>query len=78
MTWHRSTTAIVTLPVVGALTLWACIVCLGKRSDYQLNIPLAPLTLISSALALLLTLKTNQSLARQILCGWVGGCGCGG
>lgn len=66
-TWHRSTTAMVTLPAVGVLTLWAAIVC-GPAHKYgvKLVVPLAPLTLISSALALLLTLKTNQSLVRLL------------
>ena len=64
-TWHQSSTAKVMFPTVCLITLWAGMVCLGKiKYGLDIDIPMAPLTLISSALAMLLTLRTNQSLMR--------------
>ena len=63
--WPRSTTARLVLPVCVAFSLWSC-VAHALRTRYFPNFaaPLAPLTLISSAVALLLTLRMNLSLLR--------------
>lgn len=67
-TWHKSTTAKVIVPVVASITVWAAIVCgiNTHTTQFKLKMPLAPLSLVSSALALLLTLRTNQSLTRLL------------
>ena len=63
--WPRSTTARLVLPVCVAFSLWSC-VAHALRTRYFPNFaaPLAPLALISSAVALLLTLRMNLSLLR--------------
>jgi len=63
--WPRSTTARLVLPVCAAFSLWACLAhALRVRYFPNFVAPLAPLTLISSAVALLLTLRMNLSLLR--------------
>jgi hypothetical protein len=69
--WHLSTTARMVAPVAVTMTLWATLICVAKplaqeRLGIKLTMPMAPLTLVSSALALLLTLRTNQSLTRLL------------
>lgn len=67
MTWHLSSTARVIVPVVATFTAWAAFVCLAEPAfGIKLTMTMAPLTLVSSALALLLTLRTNQSLTRLL------------
>jgi len=66
-TWHLSTTAMVIWPPVIFFGIWAAALCLAKRLfKFDLSVPLAPLTLVTTALALLLTTKTNQSLIRLL------------
>ena len=63
--WPRSTTARLVLPVCIAFSLWSCLAhALRIRYFPNFSAPLAPLTLISSAVALLLTLRMNLSLLR--------------
>ncbi|CAH0365660.1 unnamed protein product [Pelagomonas calceolata] len=63
--WPRSTTARLVLPVCVAFSLWSCLAhALRIRYFPNFSAPLAPLTLISSAVALLLTLRMNLSLLR--------------
>ena len=65
--WYLSTTAAQVAPVALALTLWAALVCyLRNKTGLALTMPMAPLTLVSSALVLLLTLRTNQSFTRLL------------
>jgi hypothetical protein len=66
-TWHLSTTAMVIWPPVIFFGVWAAALCLAKNYlKVDLSVPLAPLTLVTTALALLLTTKTNQSLIRLL------------
>ena len=66
-TWHLSTTAMVIWPPVIFFGVWAAALCLAKKYlEVDLSVPLAPLTLVTTALALLLTTKTNQSLIRLL------------
>jgi len=64
--WPFSKTAAITAPVVGASTAWAAVVCLAKSFGCEWTMPLAPLTIVSSAVVLLLTLRTNQSINRML------------
>ena len=64
--WPLSQTARITAPVIGTFTAWSVVVCLAKSLGYVWTMPLAPLTIVSSALVLLLTLRTNQALNRMM------------
>ena len=64
--WYRSTTAKKVYPVAFALTAWAALVCWVKSHVHEVTMPMAPLTLVSCAVSLLLTLRTNQSLTRLL------------
>jgi predicted membrane chloride channel (bestrophin family) len=62
--WPFSQTMRITAPVVFIFTAWSAVVCQAKSWGYVWTMPLAPLTIVSSALVLLLTLRTNQALNR--------------
>ncbi len=63
--WPRSTTAKLILPVCFVFAAWATAFhWIRPRFFPNFTLPLAPLSLVSSAIALLLTLRTNQSLGR--------------
>ena len=64
--WPFSQTARITAPIIGTFTAWSAVVCLAKSWGYVWTMPLAPLTIVSSALVLLLTLRTNQALNRML------------
>jgi predicted membrane chloride channel (bestrophin family) len=62
--WPFSQSMRITAPIVGFFTAWSAVVCQAKSWGYVWTMPLAPLTIVSSALVLLLTLRTNQALNR--------------
>ncbi|GMH51408.1 hypothetical protein TrLO_g15965 [Triparma laevis f. longispina] len=63
--WPASTTVRIVFPVVLSFISWAVIFHnIRKRYLPNFTFDIAPLSLISSAVALLLTLRTNQSLGR--------------
>ena len=64
--WHKSTIARAIAPLVAAATLWAAAVAVfGERyPNYRLSLPFQPMLLFGQAITLLLTMRTNASLAR--------------
>ena len=63
--WPMSTTVRIVFPVVLSFVAWAIVFHnVRKRFLPNFTFDIAPLSLISSAVALLLTLRTNQSLGR--------------
>ena len=66
MSWPFSKTAAIIAPVVSTFTAWSAVVCLAKHLGFVWTMPLAPLSIVSSAVVLLLTLRTNQALNRML------------
>ena len=65
-TWHASPIARAIAPLVCASTLWAVAIARygAARPDKRLSLPFQPMLLFGQAITLLLTMRTNASLAR--------------
>lgn len=64
MLWHASTTAKMITPMVVCFSIWAGICVFLRVIGFPVKMPFTPLLLMGQAIALLLTLRTNQSLSR--------------